>query len=146
MNRLAALAVPAALLALGLSGCGSKQDGATPPPVQNQPGSSSQPTGAPGNTAAQEDTSAASDVKITKCVNKTYGQDVTLEVTNSTPLPQRYVVGVNIKDANGGTSEARFAKNRMEPGQTVTQDIPGDTPLKGEVTCEIGEAKRLAPK
>ncbi|RSM86645.1 hypothetical protein DMH04_13470 [Kibdelosporangium aridum] len=141
MNRLAVLAVPAALLALALSGCGSKETG-SPVPVQNQ----NQPGTPAAATDTKEDTSAASDVKITQCLNKSYGQDVTLEVTNSTAQDQRYVVGVNITDASGGKSEARFAKNRMTPGQTITEKIPGDTPLKGEVKCEIGEAKRLPPK
>ncbi|MFC5099646.1 hypothetical protein [Kibdelosporangium philippinense] len=80
MKRLAAVAVPTALLALALSGCGSKESG-TPVPVENQPG-----TSAP---AAKEDTSASADVKITQCENKGYGQDVTLEVKNSTVQDQR---------------------------------------------------------
>ncbi|MFC0110587.1 hypothetical protein [Kibdelosporangium aridum] len=143
MNRLAVLAVPTALLALALSGCGSKETG-SPVPVQNE--NQNQPGTSAAATDTKEDTSAAADVKITQCLNKSYGQDVTLEVTNSTTQDQRYVVGVNITDAAGGKSEARFAKNRMTPGQTITEKIPGDTPLKGEIKCEIGEAKRLPPK
>lgn len=140
MNRLAVLAVPAALLALALSGCG-KQDGTAVPAPANQPGNT--PSSAPVATGGKEDTSAAEDVKIAKCEKTSYTQKVLLEITNGTPTPWKYVVGVRITDDQGGSSEARFVENRIDPGKTHTEEIPGDTPLKGTIKCEIEEAKRM---
>ncbi|UMP03876.1 hypothetical protein [Amycolatopsis sp. EV170708-02-1] len=98
-------------------------------------------------TGAAPETDVAADVKVTKCDSGGYTPKITIEVTNSTGEDARYAVTIAIKDAEGKASgEALFAKNRMTPGQTVTEEIPGDTPVKGKITCEVARAKRLPPK
>jgi hypothetical protein len=75
------------------------------------------------------------------------GENVTIEVTNSTSEAAKYVVGIDIRDATGqAKSEARFVENRIEPGKTVTEEIPGDTPIDGDITCAVGEAKHKSPE
>lgn len=136
MHRPSTVFVPFALLALLLAGCGG----------QDAPAQATPPAAPPSSSSSAEDTSAADDVKITRCEQTSWAQKIDIEVTNSTDEPWRYVVGVAIKNAKGEKSEARFVKNRIEPGAKVAEQIPGDTPLKGEITCEIAEAKRMSPK
>lgn len=91
--------------------------------------------------------SAPEDVKITKCDGESWTQEVTIEVTNNTGDAAKYVVGIDIKNAAGEIkSEARFVKNRIEAGQTVTETIPGDTPIEGAVTCAVQEARHKSPE
>ena len=136
MRRTAIAALPATVLALLLSGCGGKDAAPAPAPAQ----SGATGTSTPSST---QDTNAAGDVKIKKCEKTSWTQNVDIEVTNSTGTPWKYVVGVTIKDTKGEKSEANFVKNRIEPGKTVAEQIPGDTPLKGEITCSVGKAKRM---
>ncbi|WP_181772715.1 hypothetical protein [Amycolatopsis pittospori] len=105
-------------------------------------------TGSPAASAsAAPDMDAAADVQVMKCDSNSYTPKVTIEVTNSTSEDARYAVTIAIKDATGKASgEALFAKNRMTPGQKVTEEIPGDTPVKGKISCEVARAKRLPPK
>jgi hypothetical protein len=126
--------VPAAFAVLLIAGCGGETKSslqATPPA----------PTSAK-KADAKGYVDAPQDVKITKCVKTSWTQNVTIEVTNSTSEAAKYVVGVAIKDSGGrAKSEARFVQNRIEPGKTVTQEIPGDTPIDSDITCAVGEAK-----
>ncbi|MFI6027797.1 hypothetical protein [Amycolatopsis magusensis] len=124
MHRYAKLAITPAALALLLSACGGKD----PAP---------QPSG---------NTDVKADVKIASCNANAWTQDAVIEVTNSDSAPWKYVVGLTIKDSSGTKSEARFVKNRVEPGQVIKESIPGDTPLRGEVTCAVSEAKRMPPQ
>lgn len=126
-------AMPVAALALVLTACADVKQA----PVQDAPQTT---------TTKAAETSAVEDVKITKCETNGWTQTVGLEITNSSREAWKYVVGVRIKDESGATSEARFVENRIEPGKPHTEDIPGDTPLKGKITCEVEEAKRMAPQ
>ncbi|MGA6163884.1 hypothetical protein [Amycolatopsis magusensis] len=131
MHRYAKLAVAPTALALLLSACGGQEPAPQP----------TTPAAAPSG-----DTDVKADVKIVSCDANAWTQDAAIEVTNSDSAPWKYVVGLTIKDSSGTTSEARFVKNRVEPGQVIKESIPGDTPLKGEVTCAVSEAKRLPPQ
>ncbi|WP_020637247.1 hypothetical protein [Amycolatopsis alba] len=125
-----------AVVALTLTACGEEKQPAGADVIQ---------TGAPAGAAPEAD--VAADVKVTKCDSGGYTPKITIEVTNSTGEDARYAVTIAIKDADGKASgEALFAKNRMTPGQKVTEEIPGDTPVKGKITCEVARAKRLPPK
>ncbi|OLZ46957.1 hypothetical protein [Amycolatopsis keratiniphila] len=111
-------------------------------------GEEKQPPGADViQTSAAPEADVAADVEVTKCDSNSYTPKITIEVTNSTGEDARYAVTIAIKDAEGkAAGEALFAKNRMTPGQKVTEEIPGDTPVKGKITCEVARAKRLPPK
>ncbi|MBB5857052.1 hypothetical protein ACFQ05_29585 [Amycolatopsis umgeniensis] len=125
-----------AVVALTLTACGEEKQPAGADVIQ---------TSAPTSSAPEAD--VAADVKVTKCDSGSYTPKITIEVTNSTGEDARYAVTIAIKDAEGKESgEALFAKNRMTPGQKVTEEIPGDTPVKGKITCEVARAKRLPPK
>ncbi|MFK0249806.1 hypothetical protein ACIQUM_34340 [Amycolatopsis azurea] len=129
-----------AVMALTLTACGEEKQPAGADVIQTGAATS----GAPASSA---ETDVAADVKVTKCDSGGYTPKVTIEVTNSTGEDARYAVTIAIKDADGKASgEALFAKNRMTPGQKVTEEIPGDTPVKGKITCEVARAKRLPPK
>lgn len=130
-----------AVVALTLTACGEEKQPAGADVVQTGAATS----GAPASAAPEAD--VAADVKVTKCDSGSYTPKITIEVTNSTAEDARYAVTIAIKDADGKASgEALFAKNRMTPGQKVTEEIPGDTPVKGKITCEVARAKRLPPK
>ncbi|MBE1578267.1 hypothetical protein ACFORH_17565 [Amycolatopsis roodepoortensis] len=130
-----------AVVALTLTACGEEKQPAGADVVQTGAAT----TGAPASAAPEAD--VAADVKVTECDSNSYTPKITIEVTNSTAEDARYAVTIAIKDADGKPSgEALFAKNRMTPGQTVTEEIPGDTPVKGKITCEVARAKRLPPK
>ncbi|MFJ8913808.1 hypothetical protein [Amycolatopsis sp. NPDC102389] len=130
-----------AVVALTLTACGEEKQPAGADVIQTGAAT----TEAPASAAPAED--VAADVKVTKCDSSSYTPKVTIEVTNSTGEDARYAVTIAIKDADGKASgEALFAKNRMTPGQKVTEEIPGDTPVKGKITCEVARAKRLPPK
>ncbi|KZB80682.1 hypothetical protein [Amycolatopsis regifaucium] len=132
-----------AVLALTLTACGEEKQPAGSDVVQTGGATSA----APGATSAAAEADVAADVKVTKCDSNSYTPKITIEVTNSSSEDARYAVTIAIKDAEGKASgEALFAKNRMTPGQTVTEEIPGDTPVKGKITCEVARAKRLPPK
>ena len=125
-----------AVVALTLTACGEEKQ----PPGADVVQTSAAPSAAP-------EADVAADVKVTKCDSGSYTPKITIEVTNSTAEDARYAVTIAIKDADGKASgEALFAKNRMTPGQKVTEEIPGDTPVKGKITCEVARAKRLPPK
>ncbi|MFD6070568.1 MULTISPECIES: hypothetical protein [Amycolatopsis] len=125
-----------AVVALTLTACGEEKQ----PPGADVVQTSAAPSAAP-------EADVAADVKVTKCDSGSYTPKITIEVTNSTAEDARYAVTIAIKDAEGKASgEALFAKNRMTPGQKVTEEIPGDTPVKGKITCEVARAKRLPPK
>ncbi|MEU8416273.1 hypothetical protein AB0C24_26100 [Amycolatopsis japonica] len=125
-----------AVMALSLTACGEEKQ---------PPGADVIQTGAATSPAPEAD--VAADVKVTKCDSDSYTPKITIEVTNSTGEDARYAVTIAIKDAEGkAAGEALFAKNRMTPGQKVTEEIPGDTPVKGKITCEVARAKRLPPK
>ncbi|MFI9456204.1 hypothetical protein [Amycolatopsis sp. NPDC052450] len=127
-----------AVVALTLTACGEEKQPAGADVVQTSAAQT-------GSAAPAED--VAADVKVTKCDSNSYTPKITIEVTNSTGEDARYAVTIAIKDADGKASgEALFAKNRMSPGQKVTEEIPGDTPVKGKITCEVARAKRLPPK
>ncbi|RSN62784.1 hypothetical protein DMH01_09070 [Amycolatopsis sp. WAC 04182] len=128
-----------AVVALTLTACGEEKQPAGADVVQT---SAAQQT-----ASAAPEADVAADVKVTKCDSDSYTPKITIEVTNSTAEDARYAVTIAIKDAEGKASgEALFAKNRMTPGQKVTEEIPGDTPVKGKITCEVARAKRLPPK
>jgi len=130
-----------AVVALTLTACGEEKQPAGADVIQTGAATS----GAPASAAPEAD--VAADVKVTKCDSGGYTPKVTIEVTNSAGEDARYAVTIAIKDADGKASgEALFAKNRMTPGQKVTEEIPGDTPVKGKITCEVARAKRLPPK
>jgi len=152
MNRRFRLALPVTLLAsLAAAGCGGEEDSPAAPVPAGQPASQAAPKPASGGKELPEKdkakgyTDASADVKITACSGDSYTQDVTIEVTNSFSEPQKYVVGIDIA-AKGAepSSEARFVKDRIEPGQTITESIPGDSPIDGEVECTVQEGKRKA--
>ncbi|MFI7116328.1 hypothetical protein [Amycolatopsis sp. NPDC049868] len=125
-----------AVVALTLTACGEERQ---------PPGADVIQTSAATSPAPEADVSA--DVKVTKCDSDSYTPKITIEVTNSAGEDARYAVTIAIKDAEGkAAGEALFAKNRMTPGQKVTEEIPGDTPVKGKITCEVARAKRLPPK
>ncbi|WP_410579077.1 hypothetical protein [Amycolatopsis sp. lyj-108] len=127
-----------AVVAMTLTACGEEKQPAGADVVQTSAAQT-------GSAAPAED--VAADVKVTKCDSGSYTPKITIEVTNSTGEDARYAVTIAIKDADGKASgEALFAKNRMSPGQKVTEEIPGDTPVKGKITCEVARAKRLPPK
>ncbi|MCP3801598.1 hypothetical protein NLX83_20260 [Allokutzneria sp. A3M-2-11 16] len=133
-NRLLFILPVAALL---LSGCGDK----TQPPAGAAPETTS---AAAPTSKAKPGVDVKADVKITSCAANAWTQDVVIEVTNSSAEPAKYVVGVDISGPDGKpSSEARFVENRIEAGKTHTEKIPGDTPIKGAVTCAVGEARRL---
>ncbi|MFC3449088.1 hypothetical protein [Amycolatopsis speibonae] len=130
-----------AAVALTLTACGEEKQPAGADVIQTGAATS----GAPASAAPETD--VAADVKVTKCDSGSYTPKITIEVTNSTGEDARYAVTIAIKDADGKASgEALFAKNRMTPGQKLTEEIPGDTPVKGKITCEVARAKRLPPK
>ncbi|MEC3980983.1 hypothetical protein [Amycolatopsis sp. H20-H5] len=142
MTRVALVTMLAAVV-LGSAACAQES---------NPPGSDVVETtdttiaSAPG-TSAVDDEIVRADVKITQCVAGAYTPTVGLEVVNSALAAQGYAVTVRIKDATGkDAGEAVFAKNRMDPGERVTEDIPGDTPVQGKITCAVATAKRLPPK
>ncbi|HET6285321.1 MAG TPA: hypothetical protein VFG15_01055 [Amycolatopsis sp.] len=125
-----------AVVALTLTACGEERQPAGADVVQTS-----------AATSAAPEADVAADVRVTKCDSGSYTPKITIEVTNSTDEDARYAVTIAIKDADGKASgEALFAKNRMTPGQKVTEEIPGDTPVKGKITCEVARAKRLPPK
>lgn len=124
------------VVALTLTACGEEKQ---------PPGADVIQTSAATSAAPEAD--VAADVEVTKCDSNSYTPKITIEVTNSTGEDARYAVTIAIKDAEGkAAGEALFAKNRMTPGQKVTEEIPGDTPVKGKITCEVARAKRLPPK
>ncbi|WP_409492430.1 hypothetical protein [Amycolatopsis sp. cmx-11-12] len=133
-----------AVMALTVTACGEEKQPAGADVIQT----SAAATGSAAATAsAAPDMDAAADVQVMKCESTSYTPKVTIEVTNSTGEDARYAVTIAIKDAEGKASgEALFAKNRMTPGQKVTEEIPGDTPVKGKISCEVARAKRLPPK
>ena len=136
-NRLL-FVLPAAALLLG--GCGDKpqSSGAATEPA------AAAPTSAAPTSKVKPGVDAKGDVKITSCTANAWTQDVVIEVTNSSAEAAKYVVGIDISGPDGKpASEARFVKNRIEAGKAVTEKIPGDTPIKGAVTCAVGEARRL---
>ncbi|WET82124.1 hypothetical protein P3102_13415 [Amycolatopsis sp. QT-25] len=125
-----------AVVALTLTACGEERQPAGADVVQTS-----------AATSAAPEADVAADVKVTECDSGSHTPKITIEVTNSTDEDARYAVTIAIKDADGKASgEALFAKNRMTPGQKVTEEIPGDTPVKGKITCEVARAKRLPPK
>ncbi|MEV7555823.1 hypothetical protein AB0N89_39920 [Amycolatopsis sp. NPDC089917] len=131
-----------AAVTMTLAACGEEKQPAGADVIQT----GAAQTGSATASAAPE-ADAAADVKVTECDSGSYTPKVTIEVTNSTGEDARYAVTIAIKDADGKASgEALFAKNRMTPGQKVTEEIPGDTPVKGKITCEVARAKRLPPK
>lgn len=132
-----------AVVVLTLTACGEEKQPAGADVVQTGAA-----TGAASASAAPApEADVAADVKVTSCQANSYTPKITIEVTNSTSEDQRYAVTIGIKDADGNPAgEALFAKNRMTPGQKVTQEIPGDTPVQGKITCEVARAKRLPPK
>lgn len=135
-----------AVVALALTACGSEKQPAGADVVQTSavPGSAA---ASPASSTAEAAPDVVADVKITSCLANGYTPKITIEVTNSTSEDQRYAVTIGIKDASGNLAgEALFAKNRMTPGQKVTEEIPGDTPVEGKITCEVARAKRLPPK
>ncbi|ONF64073.1 hypothetical protein [Amycolatopsis keratiniphila] len=122
------------VVALTLTACGEEKQPPGADVIQTSAATSAAPD-------------VAADVKVTKCDSNSYTPKITIEVTNSTGEDARYAVTIAIKDAEGkAAGEALFAKNRMTPGQKVTEEIPGDTPVKGKITCEVARAKRLPPK
>ncbi|MFE6611063.1 hypothetical protein [Amycolatopsis sp. NPDC057786] len=128
-----------AIVAMTMTACSEEKQPAGADVVQT---SAARQTG-----SAAPEADVAADVKVTKCDAGSYTPKITIEVTNSTAEDARYAVTIAIKDAEGKASgEALFAKNRMTPGQKVTEEIPGDTPVKGNITCEVARAKRLPPK
>jgi hypothetical protein len=130
-----------AVVVLTLTACGQEKQPAGADVIQTGAATSA----APASAAPEAD--VAADVKITSCVSGGYTPKITIEVTNSTSEDQRYAATIGIKDADGNPAgEALFAKNRMTPGQKVTEEIPGDTPVQGKITCEVARAKRLPPK
>ncbi|SDN63810.1 hypothetical protein [Allokutzneria albata] len=137
-NRLLLILPVAALV---LSGCGDEPQpagGAAPEAT------TAAPTSAPASSKAKPGVDAKGDVKIISCTPNAWTQDVTIEVTNSSAEAAKYVVGIDISGPDGKpTSDARFVDNRIEPGKTVTEKIPGGTPIKGAITCAVGEARRL---
>ncbi len=136
------LGVVVAAVALVVTACGEEKQPAGSDVVVTSSAADSGP--APSETPTPD---VAADVKITSCDGTGYSPKVVIVVTNSTSEDARYAVTIAIKDADGKSSgEALFAKNRMTPGQTVTEEIPGDTPVKGKITCEVAAAKRLPPK
>ncbi|RSM61275.1 hypothetical protein DMH03_21535 [Amycolatopsis sp. WAC 01376] len=138
MKRTTTAGVLLAVVAMTLTACGEEKQPAGADVVQTSAAQT-------GSAAPAED--VAADVKVTKCDSNSYTPKITIEVTNSTGEDARYAVTIAIKDADGKASgEALFAKNRMSPGQKVTEEIPGDTPVKGKITCEVARAKRLPPK
>ncbi len=131
-----------AVLALSLTACSEEKQ----PPGSDVIQTSAAETG-PATASAAPEADVAADVQVMKCESTSYTPKVTIEVTNSTGEDARYAVTIAIKDAEGKASgEALFAKNRMTPGQKVTEEIPGDTPVKGKISCEVARAKRLPPK
>ncbi|WP_410654853.1 hypothetical protein [Amycolatopsis sp. lyj-112] len=131
-----------AAMALTLTACSEEK----PPAGSDVIQTSAAATGS-ATASAAPDMDAAADVQVMKCDSNSYTPKVTIEVTNSTGEDARYAVTIAIKDATGKESgEALFAKNRMTPGQKVTEEIPGDTPVKGKISCEVARAKRLPPK
>ncbi|EME59835.1 hypothetical protein [Amycolatopsis decaplanina] len=129
------------VVAVTLTACGEEKQ----PPGADVVQTGAAQTGSAASAAPEAD--VAADVKVTKCDSDGYTPKITIEVTNSTAEDARYAVTIAIKDADGKASgEALFAKNRMTPGQKVTEEIPGDTPVKGKITCEVARAKRLPPK
>jgi hypothetical protein len=131
-----------AVTTLTLTACSEEKQPAGADVIQT----SAAATGSASASAAP-DLDAAADVQVMKCDSNSYTPKVTIEVTNSASEDARYAVTIAIKDATGKESgEALFAKNRMTPGQKVTEEIPGDTPVKGKISCEVARAKRLPPK
>ncbi|WP_414937645.1 hypothetical protein [Amycolatopsis sp. cmx-11-51] len=131
-----------AVMALTLTACGDEKQPAGADVIQTGAAA----TGSATASAAPE-TDVAADVQVMKCDSNSYTPKVTIEVTNSTGEDARYAVTIAIKDAEGKASgEALFAKDRMTPGEKVTEEIPGDTPVKGKISCEVARAKRLPPK
>lgn len=130
-----------AVVVLTLTACGEEKQPAGADVIQTGAATSAAPA------SAVPEADVAVDVKITSCVSGGYTPKITIEVTNSTSEDQRYAATIGIKDADGNPAgEALFAKNRMTPGQKVTEEIPGDTPVQGKITCEVARAKRLPPK
>ncbi|EHR51580.1 hypothetical protein SacmaDRAFT_3355 [Saccharomonospora marina XMU15] len=131
---------------LGACGSGAEAgDGGTEPA---DPTTGQQVTGEQATSAAEApgEGDAAQDVKITSCEQTGYVPRAGLEVTNSTAELYRYAVTVTISNPNGESTEAYFVEGKLRPGQTVTETIPGSTPVPGEVSCEVSEAKRLPPQ
>lgn len=95
---------------------------------------------------APQERAAEQDVKITSCEQTAYVPRATLEVTNSTSEVYRYAVTVTITNSKGDSTDAYFVERSLQPGKTVTEQIPGSTPVPGEVDCEVTEAKRLPPQ
>lgn len=140
MNR-TTVGVLLAAVALTVTACGEAKQPAGADVIQTGAATS----GSAASAAPEAD--VAADVKVTSCVTGSYSPKITIEVTNSTSEDARYAVTIGIKDSSGNPAgEALFAKNRMTPGQKVTEEIPGDTAVKGKITCEIARAKRLPPK
>lgn len=134
--RLAALL---AGIAVVVAGCGSVQ-----PPGTTAAGSPSGDTRSAVDAAPEAQ--AKGDVRITACEQSAYTPQVGLEVTNSTTEQYRYAVTITISNAAGKRTDAYFVRGRMQPGQTVTETIPGANPVRGQLTCTVSEAKRLPPK
>ncbi len=134
-----------AVLTLSLTACSEEKPPAGSDVIQTSAAATTE--SAPASAPAGSDLEAADDVQVMKCESTSYTPKVTIEVTNSTGEDARYAVTIAIKDSTGKESgEALFAKNRMTPGQKVTEEIPGDTPVKGKISCEVARAKRLPPK
>lgn len=134
-----------AVLALLVSACGSGAEAGDRADQADQADRTARERTSSAAPAPQE-REAAQDVEITSCERTAYVPTAGLEVTNSTSEVYRYAVTVKISNAEGDSTDAYFVERSLEPGKTVTEQIPGSNPVPGEVHCEVSEAKRLPPQ
>ncbi|MFC4002346.1 hypothetical protein ACFS2C_05075 [Prauserella oleivorans] len=142
--RLAGLIAGVAALTVACGGGESAPADQAPSGAPSSRGPAGEDYGDTGQ--AGRETPVADDVEVTGCAQTAWSPKVVVKVTNSTSRPQRYAATVTISNPGGDSTEAYFAKNRLEPGQAVTDEIMGSGPVAGELTCEVTEAKRLPPK
>lgn len=96
--------------------------------------------------SAGPERSAEEDVRIDRCVPSPGGYTAYLSITNSTDVPARYDVTVEVVDGSGTSRGYLLGVDQtvVEPGRTVQEVAEGSVSLGTDGTCRVLDASRGA--